>query len=149
MDFDRLRKGVIHPTAFTRGMALAGVDKFLSSREIELIRDHYTQQVRESGLQCCCWYTHVRAEAVRCARTHARRHASFNMSPVLLRQEAPTLEAFRYRDFLADVDIIFTQQNLEKQPLAQVPSEPADLLDRDRYMRSSIDLVRAAADEDA
>lgn len=68
MDFDRLRKGVIHPSVFVRGMSLAGLDKVLSTAELWLIRDHYTQQ------------------------------------------EAPTLEAFCYRDFLADVDAIFTQQ---------------------------------------
>lgn len=33
-------------------------------------------------------------------------------------------------------------QNLEKTPLEEVPAEPAELLDRNRYQRSSRDLVR-------
>jgi len=35
-----------------------------------------------------------------------------------------------------------TPQELEKHPLEVVPPEPAELLDRDRYQRSSRDLVR-------
>jgi hypothetical protein len=33
-------------------------------------------------------------------------------------------------------------QNLERSPLEQVPPEPSELLDRNRYQRSSRDLVR-------
>jgi hypothetical protein len=41
-DFDKLRKGEIHPSHFTRGMAMAGVDKFLTAKEIQTICDAYT-----------------------------------------------------------------------------------------------------------
>jgi hypothetical protein len=34
-------------------------------------------------------------------------------------------------------------QELEKRPLEVVPAEPSELLDRDRYQRSSRDLVSA------
>jgi hypothetical protein len=42
IDFDPLRKGEIHPNQFTRGMAMAGVDKYLSAKELQVICDAYT-----------------------------------------------------------------------------------------------------------
>jgi hypothetical protein len=42
VDFDPLRKGEIHPNQFTRGMAMAGVDKYLSAKELQVICDAYT-----------------------------------------------------------------------------------------------------------
>lgn len=48
--------------------------------------------------------------------------------------------SLHYTRFLADVDIIFTKPNLERRPLEEVPVEPAELLDRDRYKRSNRDL---------
>lgn len=42
IDFDRLRKGEVLPSHFTRGLAMAGVDKFLTPAEIEIICQHYT-----------------------------------------------------------------------------------------------------------
>ena len=41
-DFDKLRKGEIHPSHFTRAMAMAGVDKFLTAKEIQILCDAYT-----------------------------------------------------------------------------------------------------------
>lgn len=35
-DFDKLRKGEVHPDNFMRGMSMAGVDKFLNSMELKV-----------------------------------------------------------------------------------------------------------------
>eukprot|EP00877_Chromochloris_zofingiensis_P005200 jgi/Chrzof1/14681/Cz09g11260.t1 len=98
VDFDKLRKGEIHPTHFTRGLAMAGVDKFLSPKEIQVICDHYTVS------------------------------------------KTASMDVMKYTEFLHDVDLIFTKPNLEKTPLEDVAPEPAELLDRNRYQRSSRDL---------
>lgn len=42
-----------------------------------------------------------------------------------------------YRSFCREVDTVFTVHNLEKNPLADVPPEPEDLLDKTRYQKSS------------
>lgn len=42
IDFDKLRKGEILPSHFTRGLMMAGVDKFLNPIEISIICQHYT-----------------------------------------------------------------------------------------------------------
>lgn len=36
VDFDKLRKGEVHPDNFLRGMSMAGVDKFLSPVELKV-----------------------------------------------------------------------------------------------------------------
>uniref|UniRef100_A0A383W0A7 Uncharacterized protein n=2 Tax=Tetradesmus obliquus TaxID=3088 RepID=A0A383W0A7_TETOB len=97
-DFDKLRKGEILPSHFTRGMAMAGVDKFLSPAELAAIGQHYTVP------------------------------------------KTASMEVMMYTQFLADVDAIFTKNDLERSPLEQVPAEPSELLDRNRYQRSSRDL---------
>ncbi|KAF5836110.1 flagellar associated protein [Dunaliella salina] len=57
---------------------------------------------------------------------------------------SPSLIMTDYRTFLQDVDVVFTLPNLEKTPLADVAPEPWELLDRDRYYKSS----RILSDED-
>ncbi len=42
IDFDRLRKGEILPSHFTRGLMMAGVDKFLTPTELTIICKRYT-----------------------------------------------------------------------------------------------------------
>ncbi|KIY94280.1 hypothetical protein MNEG_13681 [Monoraphidium neglectum] len=46
-------------------------------------------------------------------------------------------EVMEYSRFLDDVDVVFTKKHLEKTPLEDVPAEPSELLDRNRYQRSS------------
>lgn len=94
-DFDKLNKGEVHPSHFTRAMAMAGVDKHLSAAEIAAICEHYTVPKTASST------------------------------------------VMEYKKLLAEVDSIFTKPNLENSPLECVPSEPSDLLDRERYQRSS------------
>lgn len=43
--------------------------------------------------------------------------------------------------FLCSLLPMLLLQELEKHPLEVVPAEPSELLDRDRYQRSSRDLV--------
>ncbi|GBF96228.1 hypothetical protein Rsub_08773 [Raphidocelis subcapitata] len=95
IDFDRLRKGEVHPDNFLRGMSMAGVGKFLTPTELQVICDHYTVPKTASS------------------------------------------SVMRYSLFLDDVDGVFTKKNLERTPLEEVPPEPSELLDRDRYLRSS------------
>eukprot|EP00879_Flechtneria_rotunda_P009058 GHRR01009483.1.p1 GENE.GHRR01009483.1~~GHRR01009483.1.p1 ORF type:complete len:230 (+),score=78.34 GHRR01009483.1:148-837(+) len=97
-DFDKLRKGEILPSHFTRGMAMAGVDKFLTPAEIEVICQHYTVP------------------------------------------KSASMDIVMYNEFLAEVDSVFTKPHLEKDPLAHVPAEPSELLDRLRYQRSNRNL---------
>eukprot|EP00775_Hariotina_reticulata_P008738 gene8738-8918_t len=98
VDFDRLRKGEILPSHFLRGMAMAGIDKYLNPAELDAICQHYVVP------------------------------------------KTASMEVMQYNQFLADVDSMFTKPNLEKTPLEEVPPEPAELLDRNRYQRSSRDL---------
>lgn len=48
-----------------------------------------------------------------------------------------SLQMVDYRAFLGELDSIFTSPNLEKNPLVEVAAEPQELLDRQRYLRSS------------
>eukprot|EP00798_Chlamydomonas_sp_ICE-L_P014568 gene14568-20611_t len=50
---------------------------------------------------------------------------------------SPSLIMVDYKTFLDDVNIMFTVPHLEKTPLAEVPSEPSELLDKTRYEKSS------------
>jgi len=52
-------------------------------------------------------------------------------------QRSPSLEMVDYATFLREVEAIFGVQNLDKQPLSDAPTEPAELLDRTRYQMSS------------
>ncbi|KAI8475036.1 MAG: flagellar associated protein [Monoraphidium minutum] len=49
-------------------------------------------------------------------------------------------EVTEYSRFLDDVDAVFTKKHLERTPLEHVPAEPSELLDRNRYQRSSRDI---------
>ena len=44
VDFDRLRKGCVHPDNFLRAMAVAGVDRHLTAGELALICANFTVQ---------------------------------------------------------------------------------------------------------
>ncbi|CAG9463323.1 unnamed protein product [Pedinophyceae sp. YPF-701] len=46
-----------------------------------------------------------------------------------------------WSDFCARVNLVFTMPGLEKDPLAEVPPEPVELLDKTRYQKSSKELT--------
>lgn len=52
-------------------------------------------------------------------------------------QRSPSLIMVDYKTFLDDLNLVFTTPHLEKTPLADVSSDPAELLDRTRYQCSS------------
>ncbi|KAG2483950.1 hypothetical protein HYH03_017196 [Edaphochlamys debaryana] len=102
MDFDKLNSGYVHPNHFRTALSMAGIDRFLTPKELEIICETYKVQ------------------------------------------RDPTLTMVDYRTFLHELELVFTIPHLEKDPLVEVPPEPADLLDRTRYLRSSRVLPRAA-----
>ncbi|GFR51960.1 hypothetical protein Agub_g14483 [Astrephomene gubernaculifera] len=95
MDFDKLNSGYVFPNHFLSALSMAGIDRYLTPKEIEIICDNFKVQ----------------------------RDA--------------TLVMVDTRSFLHEVELVFTIPHLEKDPLVDVPPEPAELLDKTRYLRSS------------
>lgn len=69
------------------------------------------------------------------ARTLYNCKLSKNLLPS--NQTKPKQPKVHYRAFCHDVDLVFTHPELEKNPLDDVPREPEDLLDKERFRRSS------------
>lgn len=82
VDFDKLRKGEIHPTHFTRGLAMAGVDKFLSPKEIQVICDHYT--VSKTASMDVMKYTEFLHDVDLIFTKPVSRRVSHSLSPLAL-----------------------------------------------------------------
>ncbi|KXZ44132.1 hypothetical protein GPECTOR_73g653 [Gonium pectorale] len=95
VDFDKLNSGYVHPNHFLSALSMAGIDRYLSPKEIEVVCETYKVQ----------------------------RDA--------------TLVMVDTRSFLHELELVFTVPHLEKDPLVDVPPEPSDLLDKERYLRSS------------
>ncbi|PNW87645.1 hypothetical protein CHLRE_02g142126v5 [Chlamydomonas reinhardtii] len=95
MDFDKLNSGYVFPNHFLSALSMAGIDKYLSPKELEVICETYKVQ----------------------------RDA--------------TLVMVDHRTFLHELELVFTVPHLEKDPLVEVATEPADLLDKTRYLKSS------------
>jgi len=62
-------------------------------------------------------------------------------------QKGMSLFQVDYRAFCTDVDNVFTRAELEKRPLEEVPREPTELLDKERFRRAA--RVLSGAEESA
>lgn len=49
IDFDRLRCGEIYPNHFTSALGIAGIDKYLNSKELNVIKLAYTSNQPKNG----------------------------------------------------------------------------------------------------
>lgn len=147
----QLRVGDITPTQFLAGLNMAGLNKALSTDEL--------QRCARGGpahrlLACSIHYVHLHRPLRRAAPPGVAdtKHGSTppsvrhvcRPSPVPRRlaeaytfDKTDSLKMVNYRSFCKDVDTVFTVANLEKTPLAEVPAEPEELLDKTRYQRSS------------
>lgn len=134
----QLRCGYIFPNHFLSGLSSAGLNKYLSSSELQALCDAYISKKGPSLEQVNSIFTNL-------CFLPLTTHAPFFSPPKtlpkhlhFLRPSSPLSTAqVHYRAFCHDVDLVFTHPELEKNPLDDVPREPSELLDKERFRRSS------------